>query len=618
MLVMTAAVTTLALAWFGWRLFESQRAIDEQRAQRQLEGAAELIAAGIRARLAETGDRLSGWVTAPGAPAPRIDSAVVFATDGNRLQVMPPRALPFLPHAPSTDATPAVFAAIESIEFRDHQLGIAAERYRTLTTDRDPRVRAGALLRLGRTLRNAGDLAGALAAYRDLTAMTDVYAADLPADLLGLDGERSVFRALGDHQAEQRVSAQLLQDLDSGRWQITRGQADFYRDQFDAPRPDSWLLADALTESWYEDEGQLSAASRIVHNGDRPVIVVRRSHDQAVAFAVSFADTFVARIVPADVGWQLLDGGGQVLAGATLSNGSPVTRMIGDIDAPWTLRVGPADAHPVTNDPHDRTFLFALMLAVFAFLWSATYVMARALRREEHVTRLQSDFVAAVSHEFRSPLTTIRQMAEMLEMGRLPSEERRHTYYQVLAREAARLQRLVETLLTFGQMEAGAMQYRRTRTDVAALARSVVHDVEPQARAAGIHVETAGPESGPEITADAEALGVALRNLVENAIKYSPRGETVRVEWPPMDEAIAIRVIDHGPGIPPGERQTIFRKFVRGRAAAEANVKGTGVGLSMATQIVGAHGGEIRLESEVGSGSTFAIWLPYDTAKERA
>jgi two-component system phosphate regulon sensor histidine kinase PhoR len=209
-------------------------------------------------------------------------------------------------------------------------------------------------------------------------------------------------------------------------------------------------------------------------------------------------------------------------------------------------------------------------------------------------------------------------MAEMLEMGRLPSEERRHTYYQVLAREAARLQRLVETLLNFGQMEAGAVQYRRTKTDVAALARSVVQDVQPQAREAGIRVEAAGPESGPEIAADAEALAVALRNLVENAIKYSPRGETVRVEWPQMDEAIAIRVIDHGPGIPPVERQAIFRKFVRGRAATEANVKGTGVGLSMATHIVGAHGGEIRLETEVGCGSTFAIWLPYDTAKERA
>ena len=98
--------------------------------------------------------------------------------------------------------------------------------------------------------------------------------------------------------------------------------------------------------------------------------------------------------------------------------------------------------------------------------------MARAIRREAAVARLQSDFVAAVSHEFRSPLTTVRQMAEMLELERVPTEERRHkSYYRVLAGEAARLQRLVETLLNFGRMEAGAERYRFADLDAAALVR---------------------------------------------------------------------------------------------------------------------------------------------------
>jgi signal transduction histidine kinase len=98
----------------------------------------------------------------------------------------------------------------------------------------------------------------------------------------------------------------------------------------------------------------------------------------------------------------------------------------------------------------------AIVGAAVLFLWSATYFMARAMRREADVARLQSDFVAAVSHEFRSPLTTIRQMAEMLEMRRIDDDTRRHRYYSVLAGEAARLQRLVETLLDFGRMEARA------------------------------------------------------------------------------------------------------------------------------------------------------------------
>ncbi len=232
------------------------------------------------------------------------------------------------------------------------------------------------------------------------------------------------------------------------------------------------------------------------------------------------------------------------------------------------------------------------------------------------MARLQSDFVAAVSHEFRSPLTAVRQMAEMLEMDRLPTEERRHAYYRTIAGEAARLQRLVETLLNFGKMEAGAAQYRFAEVDAAALAQTVARDIEPQARRADIVIEMNGPESGMHVRADESALSVALRNLVDNAIKYSPGQSTVRVEWKKDDERVAISVVDHGPGIPRKEQHAIFRKFVRGRAATDGHVQGTGVGLSMAQEIVRAHGGEIRLDSEVGRGSTFTIVLPVSRNRE--
>ena len=201
-------------------------------------------------------------------------------------------------------------------------------------------------------------------------------------------------------------------------------------------------------------------------------------------------------------------------------------------------------------------------------------------------------------------------MAEMLEMNRLPTEERRHAYYRTIAGEAARLQRLVETLLNFGKMEAGAALYHFVDIDAAALARTVVHDIEPQAQRAGIEIEMSGPDSGMSVHADESALAVALRNLVDNAIKYSPGQSTVRVEWKKEDERVAISVVDRGSGIPRKEHQAIFRKFVRGRAAAAGHVQGTGVGLSMAQEIVRAHRGEIRLDSEVGRGSTFTIVLP--------
>jgi signal transduction histidine kinase len=241
---------------------------------------------------------------------------------------------------------------------------------------------------------------------------------------------------------------------------------------------------------------------------------------------------------------------------------------------------------------------------------AGTYFIARAIRREMEVSRLQSDFVSAVSHEFRSPLTSMRQLSELLAFGRVPSEERRHVYYETLVRETMRLQRLVESLLNFGRMEAGARQYRFEPVDAGALAHRVAAEFEPQIAGDGRRIELAGDAAGCVIEADPEAISVALRNLVDNALKYSPDQPRVWVEWHAKHGLIGISVRDRGVGIAASERKAIFRKFVRGSAAASGNVKGSGVGLAMVRHIVAAHGGMIQVDSEPGRGSTFTMLLP--------
>ena len=244
------------------------------------------------------------------------------------------------------------------------------------------------------------------------------------------------------------------------------------------------------------------------------------------------------------------------------------------------------------------------------FLLAGSYFIARAIRRDMETTRMQSDFVSAVSHEFRSPLTSIRQLSELLAEDRVPSPDRRRVYYDALVKESTRLQRLVEALLNFGRMEAGARQYHFENLDPANLVERVAAEFEPNVVAAGRRIELDGERHRWHIDADPEALSVALRNLVDNALKYSPNCPTVWVEWGEERERVAIRVRDEGLGIPAAERRAIFRKFVRGSAAASANVKGSGVGLAMVRHIVAAHGGEITVASEPGQGSTFTILLP--------
>ncbi len=285
-------------------------------------------------------------------------------------------------------------------------------------------------------------------------------------------------------------------------------------------------------------------------------------------------------------------------------------RTAAESHLPWTLYVtrakGVRDAGVLASQ---RFTLFGMAVMV-VFLIAGTYFIARAIRRETAVSRLQSDFVSAVSHEFRSPLTSMRQLSEILAFGRLPSEDRRQRYYETLVNETERLQRLVEKLLNFGGMEAGKRQYHFEPLDTAPLVEHVAKEFERQIAGSGRLIELHGTSSGCRIEADREALSIALRNLVDNALKYSPDYPTVWVEWERENESVAIRVRDKGPGIPASERKAIFHKFVRGSAAVSGGVKGMGVGLAMVHHIVTAHGGEIRVASEPGQGSTFTVLLP--------
>jgi signal transduction histidine kinase len=241
---------------------------------------------------------------------------------------------------------------------------------------------------------------------------------------------------------------------------------------------------------------------------------------------------------------------------------------------------------------------------------ASAYAIHRGISQELQVARLQSDFVAAVSHEFRSPLTTLRTLTELLAHNRIVDESRRQQSYLFLERETHRLHRLVEDLLDFGRMESGRKQYRVQPHDAFQLVRAAVADFTEEAAASGFHIETSLSSEPATVQADEEALRRALRNLLENAVKYSPECRTVWVKGAVSDHQVAISVRDRGMGIDSREQSEVFQKFVRGDAAKKAGIKGTGIGLSMVRQIVDALGGEIRLESAVGAGSTFTILLP--------
>jgi signal transduction histidine kinase len=233
------------------------------------------------------------------------------------------------------------------------------------------------------------------------------------------------------------------------------------------------------------------------------------------------------------------------------------------------------------------------------------------MQRELAVARLQTEFVSAVSHEFRTPLTSMRHVTELLSEDDDMPRERRRTFYEALDRNTDRLHRLIESLLDFARMEGGRKPYDFQPLHAGTLAADVVADFQKDVAPRGFTIDLdVDANADVRVRADAASLTHALWNLLDNAVKYSTEPSVVRVGLERRNGQVQISVRDRGIGIPAHERSAVFDKFQRGAQARTLGIKGTGIGLAMVHEIVRAHRGRVEVESEPGRGSTFTIVLP--------
>jgi signal transduction histidine kinase len=244
---------------------------------------------------------------------------------------------------------------------------------------------------------------------------------------------------------------------------------------------------------------------------------------------------------------------------------------------------------------------------------------------------MKSNFVSSVSHELRAPIASVRLMAESLDLGKISDPVKQHEYYRFMVQECRRLSSLIENVLDFSRIEQGRKEYEYEPTDLAALVGQTAALIEPYAAEHGVKLvvdlpETPAPVSGFQPVLDGKAIQQALINLVDNAIKHSPRGETVTIglefvrngDQPMNPSAIPAQqaptaclwVEDHGEGIPLGEHEKIFERFYRRGSELRRETPGVGIGLSIVKHIVEAHRGKVIVESAVGQGSRFTIELP--------
>jgi signal transduction histidine kinase len=634
----------VVLAVLGLRALRQERQLADQQIRESLEAAAaragadlerefrrwqdavQAIAEGAIGNSKDLPQSIRRAVSDPGG------AILIRLSDGN-LEAYPPEQLLYWP-APEEEfqgdagLSSSAFARAEILELREKDYSGAIRIYQELLDSAPVQLRPFYLHRLARSFRKAGRTAAALQAYREFGQFKSIRIGTLPADLIASFEICALLGESGEPAALAKSASGLYQDLVKSRWRI--GKAPFF---FYYKRAGEWLGDAGMPDEdrqrlqkLFQRKLALTEAVEALLPTPRRVLAV--SGEVHLAFSKSNPLTSVvlsAGFLRSDCWPPIFSAGidkgfrfslsapeGELIYGESAA-GKPeaVLRPLWIDDRPWHLHVWPQDKDAFYAGLRRKQGLYTAMLSIMvALLGFGGYLTARTVKRELEIARMRADFVSTVSHEFRSPLTGIRQLGEMLLEGRVKGEEKQHGYYRMIVQESRRLGRLVENILDFSRMEDGRKEYRFAPLQTTVCLNRWVEDFQSELMQSGISIVTHIPDELPQIAGDAESLGCAVHNLLDNAVKYSPAAKTVWLDVQTEDGGIAISVRDQGTGISEQDQRHIFEKFYRAGGEISRKVKGAGLGLSLVKSIAQAHGGDVTCTSRLGEGSTFTIHLP--------
>ena len=230
--------------------------------------------------------------------------------------------------------------------------------------------------------------------------------------------------------------------------------------------------------------------------------------------------------------------------------------------------------------------------------------------QQQKAIQARDQFLMTATHELRTPLNNLHAYAEALQEEEDLEVERQKEFCNTIVSEAHRLGRLVDQLLTVGQMEAGTMIAHRHELEILPITKYAADHVKAQAEQKGQRLITDFSPKLPTVMGDRDKLQAALVNMVGNAVKYTPPGGEINIRCFVEEERIRIDVQDNGPGIEEEEQEKVFQQFYRGRLAVDSDERGNGIGLPFAREVARIHGGDLLLESRPGEGSIFTMLLP--------
>ena len=655
------------LAYLAFRGIHNERALIERERRIELAATTDTLRAGVREKLMELGRSVAG-ADAPGllrlVQTDLTLSAIFSATPGEGVRIVAADGLFFgTPEGSvATDATGRFQDELRSarrLEIAADQPTRALELYKQVFDGASSdALRGDALMAMARIHRRTGEWSSSLQAYEKLSREFDQVrtGGGLPLGPAATLEAASLYLERGDTAYSVQAGVELYTDLVTGHWILTAPQFDYLASAVQGIVEPITALAgatvrdtvDRLEEAHTRQRARAarlqefeSSATRLLARSDLseqtvgasvdiggdvfPVVLLDRHTDTAsgrrgFVFEPEALVAIAAREVlgtdSSQFSWVLKSPADP--SPSSPSAPPPASALAAFTDLPgyprWSLRLSytPEALEEGFLDSRSGAYLIAFVL-IAGILISGLVLTVRTVGRELELARMKSDFVSTVSHEFKSPLTAIRQLAEMLKTGRVASEERRSQYYDVLLEQSERLSVLVENVLDFARTDAGRRPFVFESVAPAELVREVVDEARQRVAHESFDFRLYVDSRLPHMSLDRYAFRQALGNLIDNAIKYSGASREIIVAGHQRNGDLVVSVQDFGIGLDSEQAARAFERFYRGGNELTRNVRGTGLGLAVVKQIVDAHGGTVSVVSETGCGSTFSMQFPIGT-----
>jgi len=619
LLLAIVIVPTACLFWFLNKAVQNERFAMRQR-----------LADAYRAQITLVQEKLEGYwrqradaldQLADGAPPPQLfaalvtgkhaDSAICFDADG---RIVYPAPSPGIVQ-PKDDA---VFAEAFRLEQAENDATKAADEFaRVARESSDANIIARALQGQARCLAKMGQKDAAVKILTEtLGADRFVRSQDSHGRLIVANAELMALELI-ESAADPRFQAvkdrlvKRVTDYEGAQVPASQRLFLMHKLQQLAPAEDRFptLEAEDLAARWVEATPNPARAPGLrktaltnicqFASGSGRVVALQRcddllGHIRAVTMLDSLPDG--VEIIPVPPEQELSDDGLIVVtAGPSLPG--------------WRLALKEPGLFDTATNARISTYFWTGFLAVVAMCVLAIIVL-NLVRRQMTSTRLKNDLVANVTHELKTPLSSMRLLVDTLLNSEKLNEKTAREYLQLIAKENSRLSRLIDNFLTFSRMERNKHVFDFSEVSVARVVDDAVAAVRERFNAPGCGLEVTIAEDLPPVVADGDALVTALVNLLDNAFKYSGDEKVIRLRARAQNGGVCFEVRDNGIGLSPREARKVFKRFYQVDQSLSRETGGCGLGLSIVQYIVAAHKGDVRVESEPSKGSTFTIVVP--------